>query len=267
MPSPRGLLCLLLLPSHTLVLGVIAMSATLIAPRRDPTLALGRLWSRVILFPAGISVATHHEERAAQGPFLMISNHQSLFDIPALFVSLQIPFRVVAKRELFWIPVFGWALGLAGFIPVDRGRHDRAVASLGRAAERLNGGLSVLMFAEGTRSADGHLRPLKKGAFHLAQQTGVPILPVTVSGSRAVMPRSRWVPRPGRIDVVIGEPLPTPARGAVPGTVMAQAAAAISAGYTPLHRVDLERDAGDSSSPAAGAGGASGQPEDRCRRS
>jgi 1-acyl-sn-glycerol-3-phosphate acyltransferase len=267
MPSPRGLLCLLLLPFHTLVLGVIAMSATLIAPRRDPTLALGRLWSRVILFTAGVSVSTRPSQRAADGPFLVISNHQSLFDIPALFVSLQFPFRVVAKRELFWIPIFGWALGLAGFIPVDRGRHDRAVASLGRAAQRLNGGLSVLMFAEGTRSADGHLRTLKKGAFHLAQQTGVPILPVTVSGSRGVMPRHRWVPRPGRIDVVIGEPLPTPARGSNPGAVLAQAAAAIAAGYTPLHRVDLDRDGSMTPSPAAGPGSGTDQPEDRCQRS
>jgi len=267
MPSPRGLLCLLLLPFHTVVLGVIAMSATLIAPRRDPTLALGRLWSRLILFTAGVSVTTRRPPRPPEGPFLVISNHQSLFDIPALFVSLEFPFRVVAKRELFWIPVFGWALGLAGFIPVDRGRHDRAVASLGRAAQRLQGGLSVLMFAEGTRSRDGHLQTLKKGAFHLAQQTGVPILPITVSGSRGILPRSAWVPRPGRIDIVIGDPLPTPPRGAVPSVTMAEAAAAISAGYTPLHRVDLEGDRAGDDAAAADARRAPHETEDRCRRS
>lgn len=255
MPSPRGLLCLLLLPFHTVVLGVIALSATLVAPRRDPTLAIGRLWSRLILFTAGVSVTRHAPEHLAEGPFLIVSNHQSLFDIPALFVSLHFPFRVVAKRELFWIPVFGWALGLAGFIPVDRGRHDRAVASLGRAAQRLQGGLSVLMFAEGTRSRDGQLQALKKGAFHLAQQTGVPILPVTVSGSRGVMPRSGWVPRPGKIDVVIGVPLSTPARGSIAGVVLAQAAVAITAGYTPLHCVDLDRDHEAAGRTPTGTGG------------
>jgi 1-acyl-sn-glycerol-3-phosphate acyltransferase len=240
MPSPRGFLCLLLLPLHTAVLGTLAIAATLVAPRRDPTLALGRLWSRWILATAGVKVSPQGAERSAAGPHVVICNHQSLFDIPALVVTLQGRFRIVAKRELFWIPVFGWALRVAGFISVDRRDRDKAIASLERGAGTVREGGSLVMFAEGTRSGDGRLRPLKKGAFHLAQQSGAAILPVTVSGSRYVLSRQSWIPRPGTIDVVVGEPLAPRGAGEAPEAMIARATAALEAGFTPRHRLDLE---------------------------
>lgn len=244
MPSLRGLLCVLLLPFHTAVLGLAAIVATLLLPRRDPTLVLARFWSRLILATAGVRVISRHGERSRGGPHVVISNHQSLFDIPALVLTLRCRFRIVAKQELFWIPVFGWALRTAGFIAVDRGRREKAIASLTRGVEALRSGATLVVFAEGTRSRDGNLQPLKKGAFHLAQQVGAPILPVTVSGSRHVLGRSGWVPRPGTIEVVVGEPLPLPPPGNSTDDMAARVGAALRAGYTALHELDLRAETG-----------------------
>ncbi len=223
-----------------MILGTVAILFFLAVPRGDTILAFGRLWSRIILATAGVRVRSTGAERTAGAAKVLLCNHQSHFDIPALVVTLGGNFRMVAKRELFWIPIFGWALWLAGFIPVDRARHDRAIASLARAAAKVRSGRSVVVFAEGTRSRDGNLQPLKKGAFHLAQQAGVPLLPVTVSGSRAVLPKGSWLPRPGRIDVAVGSPLAPPPPGAgVGAAALEAAAAALRAGYTDLHQADL----------------------------
>jgi len=256
MHTIRGLFCVLVLPLHTTILGTLAILSVLVAPGGDLVVRIGRLWSRIVLATAGVQVRPIHAERTAGGAHVVFCNHQSLFDIPALVMALRCPFRMVAKRELFWIPIFGWALWLAGFVPVNRANRDRAIASLSRAEQKLRRGQSVAVFAEGTRSHDGRLGPLKKGAFHLAQGAGVPMLPATVSGSRAVLGRSAWLPRPGRIDVHIGEPIP-PVESAddVNEALLARATAALRAGYTDLHRLDLSPDPdtlGRKAAPGAG---------------
>jgi 1-acyl-sn-glycerol-3-phosphate acyltransferase len=244
MPSLRGLFCVLALPLHTAVLGVVALGVCLLGPG-DGVLRIARLWSRVILWTAGVEVRPQGAERTAGGPWVVLCNHQSLFDIPALVLTLRRPFRIVAKRELFRIPIFGWVLRMSGFIGIDRSRRDRAIASLGQGSRVLQEGRHLVMFVEGTRSADGNLRPLKKGAFHVAQGSGVDLLPVTFSGSRGVLPRQGYVPRPGVIDVQVGEPLPPPPPGAPVGEgILRDAAAALRAGYTPRHALDLDRHGG-----------------------
>jgi 1-acyl-sn-glycerol-3-phosphate acyltransferase len=161
-----------------------------------------------------------------------MSNHQSVLDIGALVLTLPTRWRFVAKRELTWIPLFGWAIWLGGHVIVDRGRRERAVASLRRAAGRIRDGTSVIIFPEGTRSETGRMRDFKSGGFHLALEAQAPIVPVTVSGSRRLTPKRSLRVESGRLKVVYGKPIETRGLGlddreALKRTVRA----AIEAGY------------------------------------
>jgi 1-acyl-sn-glycerol-3-phosphate acyltransferase len=119
--------------------------------------------------------------------YLVMSNHQSLYDIPALFHVIGANLRMITKAELFKVPVFGTAMEEAGFISIDRSNRERAIASLAHAKAVLGRGVHVWIAPEGTRSRTGELLPFKKGGFILALETGLPILPVTLKGTRDVL--------------------------------------------------------------------------------
>jgi 1-acyl-sn-glycerol-3-phosphate acyltransferase len=119
--------------------------------------------------------------------------------------------RFVSKKSIFWIPVLGQAMAVAGFIPIDRSDRTRAIRSLGRASARIRAGASVILFPEGTRSRDGKLGRFKRGAFHLAIDAGVPVVPVAISGTgKVVRPRSIVV-RPGPVSVTFSPAIETQA--------------------------------------------------------
>ena len=120
----------------------------------------------------------------------------------------RVSFRVVAKRLLFYIPVFGWCLWASGMIPIDRTRRASAIESLDRAAERARTGLPILFFSEGTRSRDGSLQTFKKGAFVIAVKSQIPIVPVSVRGSYDVLPKGSIRIRPGHIVAQYGKEIP-----------------------------------------------------------
>jgi 1-acyl-sn-glycerol-3-phosphate acyltransferase len=138
-----------------------------------------------------------------------MSNHQSVFDTGAIIATLPISFRFVAKRELTWIPFFGWALRAGGHVIIDRSQRERAVHSLREAAQRIQQGTNVIIFPEGTRSTTETLGELKSGGFHLAIQAGVPVVPISVSGSRRITPKKSLRIESGRIHVHYGTPIPT----------------------------------------------------------
>jgi 1-acyl-sn-glycerol-3-phosphate acyltransferase len=117
-----------------------------------------------------------------------MSNHQSLYDIPALYQTLPLRLRMVAKAELFKIPIWAQAMRVAGFVELDRSARERAIASLERAKAALAQGTSIWIAPEGTRSRDGSLAPFKLGGFHLAAGAGAHILPVSVAGTRSILP-------------------------------------------------------------------------------
>ena len=193
----------------TLFYGVPALLLSLVNPGGDWVLRFGRHWARGICAASGVTVtATGTENIPLEGPVILISNHQSHFDMLALLMTIPRPFRVVAKRHLFRIPVFGWCLTLAGMIPIDREKRASAIQSLERAADRIRGGEPVLFFPEGTRSRDGHLLPFKKGAFVIAVKAGAPIVPVSVTGSLDVLPKGSIRIRPGPITVRYGAEIP-----------------------------------------------------------
>jgi 1-acyl-sn-glycerol-3-phosphate acyltransferase len=140
---------------------------------------------------------------------IYMSNHQSHLDIPILYATLPSPtIRMLAKAELFRIPLWGHGLRAAEFIEVDRGNHARAVQSIDHAARLVRDGVSVYLAPEGTRSIDGRIGKLKKGGFHLALGTGAPIVPVAIQGTINILPRGRRAMRSGQsVRVRIGPPI------------------------------------------------------------
>ncbi|HEX9445287.1 MAG TPA: lysophospholipid acyltransferase family protein [Candidatus Binatia bacterium] len=205
------LICIVTPPSALLIL--------LLAPfDRNGRLAyaVGRLWASMILKIAGVRVQVRGLDRLDPArPYIFIANHQSNVDIPALIKSLPgFQLRWIAKKQLAYIPFFGWALWASRHILVDRSNRAGAMASLRQSKERLAAGISVVIFPEGTRGADAELLPFKRGGFLLAVQTKTPIVPVTINGSRSILPRADWRLRAGEIEVVVDEPIAADAKDA-----------------------------------------------------
>lgn len=192
-------------------------------------------WIAWLLHSCGIRVEAEGAELVERvQPCVIMANHQSVFDIAALVHVLRIPWRFVAKRELLWVPFFGWALALAGQVIVDRRNRERAVQSLARAAEQVRGGLNVIIFPEGTRTQSHELGAFKSGGFHLAIRAGVPIVPVSVSGSRLITPKNSLRVESGRMRVRFGEAISTAGLTADDRHVLkARVREAILAGFDP----------------------------------
>jgi 1-acyl-sn-glycerol-3-phosphate acyltransferase len=178
-----------------------------------PELASERIddWSRAIVERADLRLhVTGADGVDWRRSYVIMSNHQSHLDIPVLYRVLPPSVRMVAKSELFKIPIFGTAMRGAGFVEIDRGDRRKAIASLEAAAERVRAGTSVWIAPEGTRSADGQIGPLKKGGFMLARQAQVPIMPVAVNGTRRALAAGKASIRLGQdVQVHVGEPIPT----------------------------------------------------------
>ena len=153
-------------------------------------------------------IATGAEHVPARAVVYM-SNHQSHLDIPILYATLPSPtIRMLAKTELFRIPLWGRAVRAAEFVEVDRSHHTRAVKSIEHAARLLRDGVSIYLAPEGTRSVDGRIGKLKKGGFHLALGAGAPIVPVAIRGTIDILPRGGKVMRSGQpVSVQIGRPI------------------------------------------------------------
>lgn len=189
--------------------GWVRFSGLIRAPwAHDHCSRASAFWGRAMVRLAGVRVRLEGADREKlDRPLVVVANHQSWYDVFVLAGFLPGRARFVAKEELRRIPLFGAAWETCGHIRVNRGDRAEAVRSLNEAGARIRDErLNVILFPEGTRSPDGSLLPFKKGAFVLALQTGVPILPVGISGSRAVMRKGSFRIRPGEIRVRVGEP-------------------------------------------------------------
>jgi 1-acyl-sn-glycerol-3-phosphate acyltransferase len=146
-------------------------------------------WSGAIMKRASIDLRVEGTEHAPRGEsFVLMSNHQSLYDVPVIYQALERRIRMVAKKELFRVPIWGRAMQRAGFISLDRSDRERSRETLLDSADILRNGTSIWIAPEGTRSKDGTLGPFRKGGFHLALQSGCRILPITIVGTRAILP-------------------------------------------------------------------------------
>src|SRR6266550_2296203 len=169
-----------------------------------------RLWARSLVAAAGIDL--HVENADVLDPrqrYILVANHYSYFDIPCIFAAVPQPIRFMAKVSLFKIPIFGWSLGRAGFIPIDRKNRRTAVKSFDMAAERIRRGNTIVIFPEEGRSRNREMRPFQRGAFLLAIKSQLPMVPVAIDGTYDVYRVGAKRITPGRVVIRIGTPKPT----------------------------------------------------------
>ena len=174
--------------------------------------AFTRTWGRLVLRIAGLRYVVKGLDNLSStpGPFVVVMNHQSQLDIPLVVYSIPLQLRFVGKKELSKIPVFGQAVRRMGHLFIDRYDGDLARTALDHAGERMvQTGVSFVIAPEGTRSPDGKLLPFKKGAFVIAIQAGLPVLPVTIRGTRNAMPKGGITSWGGNAEVIIGQPVKT----------------------------------------------------------
>ena len=167
-------------------------------------------WAKIILWGTGVKVQTRGLSNIdRKKTYIFIPNHLSFFDIFSLLASLPVDFKFILKKELIRIPVLGWSMKRAGYISIDRSSPAKARRTFKRAVDRIKRGASLVMFAEGTRGYDGHLQPLKRGAFQLAMASGVPVVPVAIKGTREIMPKGSFTIRKGSIIIQLEKPIET----------------------------------------------------------
>lgn len=192
----------------SVILATLATLVSWIPPRGNWTFGVARIWARCLLTASAVRAQAQYDPALEPGKsYVFLSNHQSLFDIPVLLTTCPGQVRMMAKRSLFRIPIFGWSLAAGGFIPIDRADRSTARRSFASALARLKEGTSILLFPEGTRSTTNALLPFQRGGFLLAMKTGLPIVPVGVRGTRAVQPKGNWAIRPGKVEVRYGAPI------------------------------------------------------------
>jgi 1-acyl-sn-glycerol-3-phosphate acyltransferase len=169
-----------------------------------------RWWCRFVAWSIFARIRVHGTGNVRPGrAYVYMANHASLIDTPALFAYMPYPFRIMAKRELFWIPFMGWHLWASGHFPIDRRDARRTTKSVRALIDGIRKGRSLAVFPEGTRTPDGRLQEFKPGTFKIAIKAGVPIVPVAIRGAFELLPRTSLAPIPGRIDVFIREPIDT----------------------------------------------------------
>lgn len=206
----RTLLVYVWVVLSTVVCGTLAIILSLLLPGSDPAHLVARAWGRSILMVSGISVEVQGvAEIDPSRSYVYMCNHLSNFDIPVLLAHLPVQFRWLAKAELFRIPLFGRAMRGAGYISIDRFNRSSAFASIDEAAAKIQQGVSVMIFPEGTRSRDGSLLPFKKGGFVLAVDSGVPIVPLVIQGTQTIMPKGSRLVHPNPVKLMIRTPIET----------------------------------------------------------
>jgi len=195
---------------YTIVLGTLSILSTFVDRRGHAAHWCARAWAWLILATTGVEVGLSGLDRVKRGEtYVFISNHQSIYDIPVIFASLPFQLRIISKESLGRFPFLGWHLRRAGHLLVDRRNPDRS-GILNRWRRLVADRISLVIFPEGTRSADGHVGRFKAGSFLLALEAGLTIVPLSISGSRQVMQKGRLTTRPGRVILHIHEPVVTP---------------------------------------------------------
>jgi 1-acyl-sn-glycerol-3-phosphate acyltransferase len=215
--------CVLQAPLAVLATAVLTALACLAGLARPGAVqAVSRLWSGLLLRLFRVEVSRQGLEHMARGPAVYAANHSSSLDILVVLAHLPTDFRIIYKKSLSLVPLLGWSIALGGHIPIDRTNPFRARRSLERAAERIRAGTSVLVFPEGTRSPDGRVQHFKRGSFSLAIAAGVPVVPVSLVGVKALVPRGLVSLRPGRVTLRVHRAVPVSGRPADEAQALAE---------------------------------------------
>ena len=210
----RRVLSFLNLIVTTLVLSIVALCTVPFDRGGETIHKIARVWAHVYLRIAGVKVSVTGVDRVTTPPYIFMCNHQSALDIHVLLAHLPFSFKFIAKRSLFLIPFFGWAIKRAGYVSLDRENPRKALKAMDEAAQRIQDGTNILVFPEGTRSVDGKLLPFKKGVFSLALKARVPIVPVGICGTSLLQPEGYQVPvQGGLVSIHLGQPILVAGRG------------------------------------------------------
>ncbi|HEX5474273.1 MAG TPA: lysophospholipid acyltransferase family protein [Vicinamibacterales bacterium] len=193
---------------YTIVLGSISLVSTVFDRSGDAGHRCARAWAWLILRTTGVDVRVRCLDRLdPSGRYVFAANHQSIYDIPIVFASLPYQLRIVAKASLGRIPFLGWHLKRAGHLLVDRSHPGAGVVK--KMARMVGATHSLIVFPEGTRSVDGTVARFKGGSFALAVEAGLPVVPISIAGSRHVMTKGQLTVRPGTVTLTIHAPIPT----------------------------------------------------------
>lgn len=191
---------------------LLVAPALIIVARTNPASpAMDRIaaaWARVWMIGLGLRPDVEFDTPIPGGSYVVVGNHQSNLDPMCHYLAFPSPLRFLAKKELYGVPVFGPAIRAAGMIEVDRSRPSMDAINE-QVDETVARGRSIIVYPEGHRSTTGELGPFKKGAFVIAIQTGLPVVPVAISGTHAIWPPGAKLMRPGPIHLHFGEPIPT----------------------------------------------------------
>jgi 1-acyl-sn-glycerol-3-phosphate acyltransferase len=194
---------------YTIVLGALSIASSLFDKRGYFGHWCARTWAKLILVTTRVRVDVEGLERIQPGrTYVFVSNHQSHYDTAVMFAKLPYQLRIISKDAIGRFPILGWHLRRTGHILVDRKRPDRA--AIFQWAGRLTSlGLSLIVYPEGTRSVDGRVAPFKAGSFQIALQAGLAIVPMSLVGTRRIMKKGELAAHPGRVRLVIHDPIET----------------------------------------------------------
>lgn len=199
----------------SLFMGAVALVCFPLDYRRGRVFhGLSRFWARTVLLMCGVRLKVRGLEKLnPRCNYVFVSNHASLLDIPCVIAGIPAQIRILYKKELEAIPLFGWALKWGSYISIERGSSASARRSLTAAIQTIHNGASVHIYAEGTRTLTGQLLPFKRGAFNLAVSAGVPIIPLTINGSFAILQKRSIVIHPNVVELVLADPIPVNSAG------------------------------------------------------
>ena len=195
---------------HTFICSIFAMIFSFIDRSHTLYLKLSKYFSGGVLWLSGIKLeVTGLENFDKNKTYVFVSNHSSQFDIVVLQKTIPNRMAMIFKKELAKIPFFGWQLAMGPYVMIDRENYEKALKSIEEAKEKMEKqNISIVVFAEGTRSKTGEIQPFKRGAFRLATQVGYPIIPTTIVGSNKIMPKGTYRLKRGIIKVHFDKPIP-----------------------------------------------------------
>jgi 1-acyl-sn-glycerol-3-phosphate acyltransferase len=193
---------------YTVVLGTASLVSSVFDRRGDFGHKCARAWSWLILKTSGVQVQVHGLERLDPSrSYILAANHQSIYDIPIVFASLPLQLRIISKDSIGRVPFLGWHLQRTGHLLIDRSKSG--AGTMKKLARLVRQRHSLIIFPEGTRSIDGSVAKFKGGSFLIAVDAGLPVVPISIQGSRHVMFRGRLMVCPGTVTVTVHEPIET----------------------------------------------------------
>ena len=209
---------------RTVWLALVALVSTLVLASATTFVAIfrstspwidrfARIWARSLVRAAGIDLHSADVHRLDPSKrYILVANHYSYLDIPCILAAVPQPIRFMAKKSLFSIPIFGWAISRAGFIPIDRKNRRTAVKSFDLAAQRIRKGNTIVIFPEEGRTRERTMKPFQRGAFLLALKSEKTIVPIAIDSTYDIFPAGRWSVTPGKVTIRVGTPIETAGR-------------------------------------------------------